>query len=369
MLSFSDAIPRVLLKGQGILLSAIAAVILVVWVLNLLDLGFGPLPTIGLIAFAVCVALIVIETFARGTDRLGADGVVLAGFGAAGAALGYFLIQGSEFLTNYSHGIGVYVALLAVALLLGGGLMAMFSAPYGPRRPLPIGGAPGKVIGVVFALLLVLGSAFGVGNVETKTEYGWLFDERLDAIERASGEVPEDIQGEIDRLREEAGDDINKQIANAQEITNLINSVQSGNKIVHSGVSDGGPQLGWPALFLGVAAALVAIPSAGFLGASEQARWRASVVLAGLGLAMMTLTAALILSLVRVTEGVGVIAGVGAFMTFVAGFVIFATGRSTVAEFRRRKIYADIRSASGADLAVQDTVVAPERVLEGALSS
>jgi len=39
----------------------------------------------------------------------------------------------------------------------------------------------------------------------------------------ASAELPPEIEAEIERLRVEAGDDINKQIANAQSIQNLIN--------------------------------------------------------------------------------------------------------------------------------------------------
>lgn len=345
MLSFSDKIPTLLVKAQGLLLMAIAAVIAVIWILNLLDVGFGPLPNIGLIMFGVCVALIVIESFVRGTDRLGADGVLIAGFAALASVLGYFLLQPSDYIVGYSHGIGVYVAIIGALALVAGGVLATMSAPYGPRRPLPADASWARVAGVGFALLLVLGSAFGVGNAEKKTEYGWLFDERITAIERDSGEVPPDIAAEVQRLKDEAGDDINKQIANAQAITNLMNSVRSGNKIVHTGVNSEGPQLGWPSIILAAAALLVAIPAAGIVSSAESLRWRASVVLSGLGLAMMAITAAFILSLVRVAEGVQVIAGIGAFMTFVAGFLIFASGRAVVSEFRRRKVYADLSSA------------------------
>ena len=51
-------------------------------------------------------------------------------------ALGYFLAQPSEFSENYSHGIGVYVALIGGVVATVGALRWMSIAPYGPHRPL-----------------------------------------------------------------------------------------------------------------------------------------------------------------------------------------------------------------------------------------
>ena len=357
MLSFSDAIPALLVKAQGALLAAIAGIILVIWVLNLVDVDSGPLSGIGLILFAVVVVSIAVETFMVGTPRLGADGMLLAGFAVFFSALAYMIMNGSEFLSEaHSDGIGLYVGVAAGLIIVVGGVMAMLSAPYGPRRPLPVDASWGKVVGATFALLLIVGSAFGVGNAEKKTEYGWLFDERISAIERSSGDVPPDIQAEIDRLREEAGDDINKQIANAQAITNLINSVQSGDKIVHSGVNGEGPQLGWLAIIMGALALAVSFVAAGVGGVSENQRWQGSVLLAGLGLGIMTYVGAFIISLVRVATGVGVLAGIGAFVTFVAGFVIFSSGSSVVNEFRRKKVYAEYVHDASKDVVVRDAV-------------
>ena len=357
MLSFSDAIPALLVKAQGALLAAIAGIILVIWVLNLVDVDSGPLSGIGLILFAIVVVSIAVETFMVGTPRLGADGMLLAGFAVFFSALAYMIMNGSEFLSEaHSDGIGLYVGVAAGLIIVVGGVMAMLSAPYGPRRPLPVDASWGKVVGATFALLLIVGSAFGVGNAEKKTEYGWLFDERISAIERSSGDVPPDIQAEIDRLREEAGDDINKQIANAQAITNLINSVQSGDKIVHSGVNGEGPQLGWLAIIMGALALAVSFVAAGVGGVSENQRWQGSVLLAGLGLGIMTYVGAFIISLVRVATGVGVLAGIGAFVTFVAGFVIFSSGSSVVNEFRRKKVYAEYVHDASKDVVVRDAV-------------
>ncbi len=361
LLSFPAAISRLMLKGQGMMLVAITAIIIAVWLLNTLEGvfgGLGPtglLSTIGLALFGLCVVMIGIETFATGTPRLGADGALIATIGMLGAALGYFLLQPSPFVVDYSHGIGVTIGLLGAALAVVGAAVATFSAPYGPRRPLPTDIAWGRIAATVFALLLVTGSAFGVGEREDANGgWGWYFDERLEAIQRASEDVPPDIAARIEELREGAGDDINKQIAAAQDIQNLINSVQSGDKIIYSGVDPDGPGLGWISMGLGALAVLTSLFSAGLIGAGEQMRWKSSAFLAGIGLAMMTIPMAFILGIVRVGIGSTTLGGIGAFMTFLAGFVVFTSGRSVVNEFRRRKIYSDVAHIEAALIAGDD---------------
>ncbi len=348
MLSFPETLSRLLLRGQGMLLVGIAAVIGIVWVLNMLDTGFGPIPTIGLILFAICLGLIAIETFTSGTPRLGADGALIASAGVLAAALSYLVLRPTPFTEGYENGPGVLLAIVGGLIAVGGGLFAVLNAPYGPRRPLPVDVSWGRVGGAAFAFLLVLGSALGVGNrevvndVETNGGWGWYFDERIETIQRASDDVPADIAAEIERLREEAGDDINKQIANAQAIQNLINSTQSSSKIIESGVSEDGPGLGWLAIALAALGLGASFLSAGALGGGEQARWRGSALLACLGLGLMIVPMAFVLSIVRAASGVSTtLGGIGAFMTFLAGFILFSSGRGVVNEFRRKKIYAD----------------------------
>lgn len=336
-ISFPDSVARALLRLQGILLGVVAASIAVIFVLNLLDTDFSIFPTLGLVAFGACAALVIAEAFVTGTPRLGADGVLISGLGMLGVGIGYFLLQPSAFVEVYSHGIGVIVGLLAAVLVIAGGLIATFRAPYGPRRPLPEAIAWGRIAGVGFAVLLVVFSAFAVGNSERKSEYGWFFDARLESLE-----TPEFL-AEIERLEVEAGDDINKQLAAAQQITNMYNSLQTGDKVVHSGVNDDGPGLGWPSMAIAALALLAALPGAGLLGGGEKRRWQASVLVTGLGLALMAIPIAFIAGIVRVAEP-AVLSGVAAFTTMLAGFIIFASGRGVVNEFRRRKVYADVRS-------------------------
>ena len=367
LMSFKGGIARAMLKGQGLMLMAITGIILVVWVLNIFDVGIGPLSTIGLWLFAACVVMIGIETFTTGTPRLGSDGALIATIGMLGSALGYFLTQPSDFVVDYSHGIGVIIGLIGAAVAVAGAAIATFGAPYGPRRPLPTDIAWGRVAGSVFALLLVVGSALGTGEREDANGgWGWYFDERVQAIQRTSADVPPDIEAEIQRLKDEAGDDINKQIANAQAIQNLMNSVQTGDKVIYSGVDPAGPGLGWISMIIAGLAVVASLFSAGVVGSGDQTRWKGSVALAGIGLAMMTIPMAFILGIVRVGIGSTTLGGIGAFMTFLAGFIVFSSGRSVVNEFRRRKIYSDVAHIEAARIAGDDIDLVDEEALANA---
>lgn len=194
----------------------------------------------------------------------------------------------------------------------------------------------GQIGAAVVGTGLIIASAFGVGTVETKTQYGWYFDGRIDSL------ITPEIQAELDAIEEEAGDDIGKQLAAGQEITNRINSLQAGGGVVYTGVDDDGPGLGYLSIILGFIAIFVAIAASGALGGGETVQWRATAMLAGLGLGLALIPLSFILGIVRVdTSGGDVLGGIGAFVTFICGFIIFASGRSVVSEFRRTKIYAE----------------------------
>jgi len=365
LFSFPESLNVLLLKAQGVLLAVLAGVIAVIFLLNLLDTGFGPLPEIGIAVFGLTAFLVILETFVDGTPRQGADGATMLGIAALITAIAYLTMGQSEFLTGYSHGVGVFVAVAAGLILVLGGLWALGRAPYGPRRPLSVDPVYGMIGATVLSLLFIIGSAFGVGDAEKKTEFGWLFDERVDAIERGgSSGVPEDIQAEVDRLRAEAEADPSLTNQNAQAITNLMNTIQQGSRIVHTGVNAEGPRLGWMAIILSGLAVLVSIPAAGLFGANETRRWQASTVLAGLGAGIMAYVGAFIIGLVRVATGISVIAGIGAFLTFIAGFVIFAAGRSVVSEFGRKKVYASIPSRREAEVVPEVDLTAEEEEVQ-----
>ena len=123
--------------------------------------------------------------------------------------------------------------------------------------------------------------------------------------------------------------------------------------------------LGWIAMALAVLGVAAAIPASGAMGGGEQRRWQGSVLMAGIGLGLMAIPASFILGIVRVAEA-GALGGIGAFMTFIAGFGVFSSGRGVVNEFRRRKVYSDpILATAMADDVDLDEI---EHELEDALA-
>ncbi len=334
MLQFSDALVNGMVRVQGAMLAGLAAIFVVIWLMTTVGIGFGPLPTIGLILFVIIAASIIVELFLEGTHRLGADGALIASIAMFGSALGYVTLNGAPGITGYEHGIGIYLALLGSAAAVAGGLLAMRSAPYTPHRPLPVGVSIGGLVGATFALLLILGGSFMEGDAEQQSEFGWIYDARLTSLE-----TPEFL-AEIERLEVEAGDDISKQLAAAQTISNMYNALINGQRIVYTGVQSDGPGLGWLVTGIAVVATVTSLAAAGLIGDGEKIKWQSGTILSGLGLALMAIPGALIISTVRTAEP-NAIAGVGAAFAFVGGVVFFASGRKLVGEFRRRKLYAD----------------------------
>jgi hypothetical protein len=341
MISIPPSAANLMVRLQGVALAGILAAVAIIWVLNMADVGFGPFPDLGLALFGIAVVAILLELYATGTPRLGADGALVAALGATGAALGYLFLRTAPGTGDYSDGIGVYIAVIGGFVAVAGALMATLRAPYASRRPLPLTVSYGRIAGAAAALLLVVGGAMLTGNDDTKTEFGWYFDltEEFQADLVSEGTVPLDELSEEDAtaalLGGFTGDDV-------EDIDVLEVDDGSGyTRIVFSGIESEGPGLGWIAMLLGVAGLLAAIPASGLTGGDEVTRWKASVVLAGIGLAVMAIPMSFILGLVRVAEP-GALSGVGAFVTLVAGFLLFASGRGVVDEFRRRKIYADV---------------------------
>ncbi len=260
-------------------------------------------------------------------------------------------LEGDDDDTPDQIGMGMMFGALAVLLVLGILLVATESVFEGNNEFLLaeialIGVFGGLISGVTTAQIgasvvaagLVIATAFGVGTIEKKTQYGWYFDGRVESL------ITPEIQAEFDAWEAEAGDDITKQLAVSQDIVNKTNSLLAGGGVVFTGVDDEGPGLGWLSMVLSFAAILVAIVASGALGGGETVQWRATTVLSGLGLGLALIAMSFILGIVRVdTSGGDVLGGIGAFITFICGFVIFASARSVVNEFRRTKIYAEYK--------------------------
>jgi len=326
---------RFLKRVQGVMFVGLGVFVFVIWLLNMLSQGFGPLPTIGLAMFGIAFVALTLDTWVEGTPRLGADGALITLLGAFAAAIGYLVLQPSGFVETYSHGIGVFIAVAATAVAALGAGIAMFAAPYAPYRPLKL----------AISWPLIAGAAFGILMIFIGSYSAWLVDERLDSL------ITPEMQAEIDRLTEEAEGDVGKQISNGQTITNMINSAQSGDAPMFTGYGSDGPRLGWPLLGFGGFASLAALFAAGLFGGAETRRWRSGSIAAGLGLATVVIPAAWIFSFTRSGEP-SAITGAGAFFALVGGFVLFVVGRGMVGEFRRRKIYDDVASAAAGPVVI-----------------
>ena len=348
LLSIPQPVATLMVRIQGLAIAGIIATVLLIWILNMLDTGFGPFSNLGLALFGVATAAILVELYANGTPRLGADGALIAAIGATGAALGYLFLRTAPGAGEYSDGIGVYIAIIGGFVAVAGALMATLRAPYASRKPIPLTISYGRIGSAVGALLLVIGGALLTGNTQTKTEFGWYFDLTDEFQAELAGDGSSNEDGE-ELSDEEASAALPADIVDEEEVDDALDSdVSSGyTRIVFNGVEADGPGLGLLAMLLGVLGLAAAIPASGLTGGGEETRWKASVLLCGIGLALMAVPMSFILGMVRVAEP-GALSGVGAFVTLVAGFLLFASGRGVVAEFRRRKIYKDASSDSAA---------------------
>ncbi|MDG1412211.1 MAG: ABC transporter permease subunit [Acidimicrobiales bacterium] len=360
LLSIPQPVATLMVRIQGLAIVGIIATVLLIWVLNMLDTSFGPFPDLGLALFAIAAVAILLELYATGTPRLGADGALIAAIGVTGAALGYLFLRAAPGAGEYSDGIGVYIAIIGGFVAVAGALMATLRAPYASRKPLPLTISYSQIGSAVGALLLVIGGALLTGNTQTKTEFGWYFDLTDEfqaelAGEGSSGEDSEELADEA------AVTDLLTDTVQADSTRGIeVDAGGSYTRIVFNGVEDDGPGLGLLAMLLGVFGLAAAIPASGLTGRDEVTRWKASVLLCGIGIALMAVPMGFILGMVRVAEA-GALSGVGAFVTLVAGFLLFSSGRGVVTEFRRRKIYRDAGSNSA--------VVGPNDAQESADSS
>lgn len=425
LFSFEDSASTRINQVQFMLFGGLGVVAVLIWLLNMFGSGVGALATIGMLLFAGAAVLVIVDTWIRGSARLGADGALIASLGALGAALGYLLANESPLTVQYSHQIGLYVALIGTIVASTGALLAMTTAPYGPLRPLSLNTNVGAIIGVIFGLILLFVGSYAV----------WMVDLRTDSL------ITPEMQAEIDRLSEEAGDDINKQISNGQKITNMINLAKSAAAPQYYGLGDGqqvnerwvftgiqsdflemcgpidlcdderystpgareenadrfsgtlttlvadgqleaddtlrlernprstnGPGLGWPTVVLGALSGLFAIASSGVFGRGEGLVWRAGTLAAGLGLASLMIPVSWIFSFTR-SGHPAAITGAGAFFAAVAAFVLFALGRGAISEFRRKKVYAELKSAETTISLSDETTKEAQAVLAGSGSA
>ncbi len=323
MVSIPASVNRMLGRAQGVMLLGLVGLMLLMAVASIFSTPLGPIPGIALILFAVLIATVALDAYLAGMQRAGADGIVLVGIGAFGAAIGYAFAGDNPLSVAYSHGAGVWIAIVGTALIIVGGLAALTEAPYSPRRPLPINISAGRIFGTSMGVLLILIGSFS----------GWSFDERDDGV------ITPEIQAQIDALRDEADADPSLAPINASLIQNLVNGARDLDEVVLDAFRSDGSRLGLVVVPLGILSLAVSIPAAGVFGGGERRRWQFSAILAGLGMSIVAIAVGWIASISRVADP-GFVSGVGVFFTGIGGFLIFSSARGVLKEFRRSRVYA-----------------------------
>lgn len=126
-------------------------------------------------------------------------------------SIAYLTTAAAPFAAPAGNSLGPIIALLGGLIMLLGTTIQSGGGPWLAAAASARLGYAATIVGIIVAgFLVVLGSSIG-----------WVAD--FDPPQQG---LPVNIEAEIDRLTEEAGDDINKQIAAAQEIQNLVNETQ-----------------------------------------------------------------------------------------------------------------------------------------------
>ena len=310
LITVRDSVSILLNRLQGFGLVALAALLATAFVLNLSGVGFDGVEVLALIVVLAIVALIALDTFARGAPRLANDGALILSVAAFAVAFAWLVEQPSPAVTGYSDGIGVWVAMIGSGAAVVGSMTSVFQAPYDSRVPLPTGWAPSTIViaGIAGALILVGATA------------AWVVDERAGA--------------------------------------------DAANRIFHRGLSSDGPLMGWPVLLFGLVGVAIAL-AIGFSGPQGALRWRLGSLLTGLGVAVMTMSLAFTLSISRSGDtdylnDRNALTGAGILLAITGGGALFALGRGVLADFRRRRVYLGEGPPAGDEVATEVEPTSPE---------
>lgn len=253
---------------------------------------------------------------------LSADGALIAAISILVAALSFVVLSPSPDVVAHTMGIGAWLAVIGGVVATVGAVAAVWDAPFAATRPLADKISWGRIAGVGIAMVVLVTATFS----------GWSFDARAENV------ITPEIQAEIDELEREA--ELNPALAlqNASEIQALVNKARRTDRVINDAWNDGGPQLGWLVLLLGVICVALAMPATGLFGTDDVGRWRWSVLSIGVGLGVQVVAAGWIASLVRVSDP-GFVSGIGAFLAFIGGFFMLAAARRLVADFARARVY------------------------------
>lgn len=293
----------------------------------------------------------------------GPHGAVLFASGALGLSLAFLLTNPPSAAALHSTGLGVWVAVAAGMVAVAGAVSWLWSAPMTARRPLTARIGWGRLVGCMFAvLLLVMGTYSGwsfdtrTGSVvgpELQAELDALRDEALDwareARELSAAAKAEEAAGNLARAEELRNAEIEAKTAESSASTTFqtkLSEAERKGDVIFNGYQSDGSRLGIWTLLAGLAVLGLVLPAIGVFGIDEGRRYRWSTVVGGVGMAIALGPAGWIASIARVAE-VNFVSGVGAVVALSAGATIFASSRATLAEFERNKVYGDIPASTG----------------------
>ena len=253
------------------------------------------------------------------------NGVLALGAGALAASVAYLWASPAEANVVHSAGIGPWVALVGGAVAVIGAALWLREAPYSARRPLRANVSKGQIGVAVLVVLLLLIAGFS----------GWSFDGRAESV------FSPELEAQIAALEQQARDDPSFEADASAQIVSLVSAAQRTETVVIDGFTGDGTRYGFLALVVGVLGVVLALPAAGVFGVDERRRRRWNAAVASTGVALMVVAATWISSLLRVADP-KFTSGAGAFLCFIAGFLLTATTAGVLKEFHRSEVYVTI---------------------------
>ena len=230
----------------------------------------------------------------RSRDRFYAGGGAFLAAGLVLVSLAASYLTVSPRGGGYSHGIGVWLALLGALVVLVGGVVSALRMRPGDE---PSRAGPRELAGmVVLALFLLLAGASG----------SWILDQRSDAAQIAA-ELAAEAEGA-------------DQGGLAAEV--LAEALAETRRVVVRGLDSEGPRIGYTVLILTVVSLAATL---GRLVRSHAARRCLGFVIFGLGCAVAAVGVAWIASFVRLATP-ALSPGASAFLAVVGGLIMAARG-------------------------------------------
>ena len=230
----------------------------------------------------------------RSRDKFYAGGGALLAAGLVLVSLAVAYLTVSPRGGDYSHGTGVWLALLGALVVLGGGVVAALRMRPGDESSRA---GPRELAGmVVLALFLVLAGASG----------SWILDQRSDAAQIAA-ELAAEAEGA-------------DQGGLAAEV--LAEALAETRRVVVRGLDSEGPGIGYTVLILTVVSLAATL---GRLVRSHAVQRYLGLVIFGLGCAIAAVGMAWIASFVRLATP-ALSPGASAFLVVVGGLIMAARG-------------------------------------------